>query len=517
MVARAKASKQGQSADDVITIDDIGPIEHLEIPCKPGAVIQLSGPNGGGKTTALNAIDALTSGSGKKLENRDGTHKGEVSFAGVTIKVGRNGANRRLGDMTAVVTLEDDLNLDQLVDPGQKDPAAADVRRIKALAKVCGVALPLTDLQDLVGGAEAFAAIVDAKELKTDDVVGCIEKIKRDIEGAARVLENQAVQHYQACKNKLAENEGLDLDAPHDSQELQDALEAAITHEADLKSRGKQYAEQATRMQEAEAELAKAVQGYTGPTAANAAQRVETLSEMLDVQKKLCEELERKAMEAANEYARINDQLKAAKDAQAAANSHEKALEGWQQTINASTIAAPTPEELESAASAVQQAREAADAGVRIRDGLKRVEDAKKLEDEAAVARTRGEELRNAAKATLDVLAAAVSEISEQLSIDSDFRLTVDHPKRGVTYFSELSAGEKWKLVIDIAIEACQRKGERCVMVIRQEAWEGLDGRNRKLIVEHVAKTQATLYVAEASREVDPQGAVEFEVLGTGV
>lgn len=512
MVARAKAPKP-ETSDDVITIDDIGPIEHLEIPCQPGTVVKLTGPNGGGKTTALNAIDALTSGNGKKLENRDGTHKGEVSFAGVSIKVGRNGANRRLGDMKAVVTLEDDLNLDQLVDPGQKDPAAADIRRIKALAKVCGVNLPLTELQDLVGGAEAFAEIVDAKSLVTDDVVGCVEKIKRDIEGAARTVENQAVANYQASKNKLAENEGLDLEAPSDSDALQSTLETAIKTEAGLKSRQQQHAEQAERMHKAEAALAEAVRNYSGPSAEDAAKKLSGTNESLAAQKKLCEDLERQLLEASNQYKRFADQAKSDEAALSAAKSHEAALDGWQQTINAGGVAAPSAEELAAASNAVQAAREAANNGVLIRAGLKRVEEAKQLEDKAAEARKRAERLRGAAQATLDVLAAAVSKISEQMSIDSDFRLTVEHPKRGRTYFSDLSAGEKWKLVIDIAIEACQRKNERCVMVIRQEAWEGLDGRNQNMIIQHVAKTVATLYVGEASKDADPKGGVGVEVL----
>lgn len=66
--------------------------------------------------------------------------------------------------------------------------------------------------------------------------------------------------------------------------------------------------------------------------------------------------------------------------------------------------------------------------------------------------------------------------------------------KRGETFFNDLSAGERWKIALDVAIDAV---GERGLIPLAQEAWEGLDPVNRRLIADHVRGRKVTVITAQ--------------------
>ena len=73
------------------------------------------------------------------------------------------------------------------------------------------------------------------------------------------------------------------------------------------------------------------------------------------------------------------------------------------------------------------------------------------------------------------------------------FRLVLD-TRRGATYFADLSHGERWKLAIDIALDAL---GDRGVLVIPQESWEGCDNVARGEIAMH-ARTRGVVVLTAA-------------------
>ena len=78
---------------------------------------------------------------------------------------------------------------------------------------------------------------------------------------------------------------------------------------------------------------------------------------------------------------------------------------------------------------------------------------------------------------------------------------------------AELSHGEKWKLAIDIAVETFKRKGVDGLLGIPQEAWEGLDGRNREELAEHIGLTDLIVLTAEAERSTDAEQAIIIDVI----
>lgn len=116
-------------ADYVIELDSIGSIRSAKILIpKDGGVVVLTGRNGSGKSTALDAIQSAMTGKGKPPV-MDMAKSGSVRVAGITMTVARS--VRRQGELQ-VETLEGRLSIADLVDPGFVDPERADAKRIKA-------------------------------------------------------------------------------------------------------------------------------------------------------------------------------------------------------------------------------------------------------------------------------------------------------------------------------------------------------------------------------------------------
>jgi energy-coupling factor transporter ATP-binding protein EcfA2/uncharacterized coiled-coil protein SlyX len=506
-------AKKPEEDPNVVTLENVGPIERLEIPANPGTIIVLRGPNGAGKSTVLDAVNAITAKRSAGLTSRDGTVGGFAKGFGVTIKVARNGQNRRLGDLE-VVSVEDRLDIASLVDPGLKDEAAADLRRIKALCNLVGATVQLDDLYDLVGGREAFEAVVDKKSMAIEDPIQLVEAVKRDFEGAARNATTAATNAHQAAVAKLAENEGIDLDAPHDADILQATLSAAIGKHSTMQAERANWEKAHQRAEDARKQLEAVQQSYTGPSVEAAQQSLSLAETAVTEQRTEIDRLEKQLLVATNRLGQLHAEKKSAEQALQAARSHQQAIDGWSQTISAGTGESPVSfDDLESAATEVKRATAAVETGTRVRDALKRAEDAEKREAEATEHRERADRYRQAAQATLDVLAESVRRVSDRIDFDSNFRLIVKHPQRQQCYFADLSHGERWALALDMVIETARQREEQAVLAIPQEAWEGLDGRNRKLIGDKVHDSDLIVFTAEADRDEDPAAAVTAEVL----
>jgi hypothetical protein len=93
-------------------------------------------------------------------------------------------------------------------------------------------------------------------------------------------------------------------------------------------------------------------------------------------------------------------------------------------------------------------------------------------------------ELREKARQTDEVLSEIVAEIPACPLRVIDGRL-VTNTKRGATFYSDLSAGERWRIALDIAIQAVGTGG---LLVIPQEAWEGLDPYANRAAIDAQAK-----------------------------
>lgn len=499
-----------------IEIDNIGPIEHLSLAAHPGTITVLRANNGCGKSTALEAIAALTHG-GSKLESRDGTVGGTASGFGVTIKVGRGGANRRSGDLTVDV-VEDRIRISEFVDPPVKEPVAADARRLKALVSLVGLVAQPELFHELAGGKEAFDLIVRPETLKATDPIALAEGIKRDLEAASRIQNTKAERLFGEMQAKVASMDGLDLTAECDGDRLQAALELALNDLAKLQQRKLDADSEQDRRRQAQRSLDEATASHTGPTVAEARRAVDAAESARDAARRVVEG-QQSAVDVIRDQlrdaelalsqrrgdlnARESDVLMA-KRAVADAERHNVTVATWQQTLADHAVAtAPTEAEIAHAVGVVKVARLANENGVLIRAAKQRQSEAAQLDEDRKQAVMRCESLRNAAKSVLDVLASSVKSLVPGLVIDNEFRIRVPHAIRGECYYADLSHGERWKLALDIAVANFKRLGVPGILPIPQEAWEGLDGRNRRLIADHVAETDLIVFTAEAERSMD--------------
>lgn len=475
-----------------IKVRNVGPVANLDFKVEFGKVNVIKGRNGSGKSYTLKTAQALIKGQGTGLQQRDGSIRGELEGFGAVLRLARS--VRRTGDVD-VVSLEGRFNVADLVDPGIKAPDAADAQRIKALVQLAGGSGADPALfYGLIGGQKDFEHYVSPSATDTDDLVTMAARIKRDLEKHARMASDQAEREVAAAEAARALTVDVDLNGPDDAEKLQAELEFAITENQRLNSQAQAINRQLLTAHSARNQLADAQASYAGLTVGETA-RDETNA-------RIASEL------AASEVARLEDLLHVARnEAQKATMQHEKAvaalqsvteheqtLSAWRAAIDdAANVEPVEPVLLEQAAADVTIARQALERGTLIRQAKAKLTAATEHMTQAAGFRRVSDWLRDAGKATDDVLSDLVGKLGCSLTV-SGGRLMVEHPVRGVTYYGELSDGERWKVALDIAIDAVGPNG---LLVIEQHAWQDLDPINRGVIIDHVAQSSVAVLTAE--------------------
>jgi hypothetical protein len=174
----------------------------------------------------------------------------------------------------------------------------------------------------------------------------------------------------------------------------------------------------------------------------------------------------------------------------------DQTLASWRAAIEAAADVEPiAPELLQQAADDVTAAREALERAAVVRESIKHLSEVEQHMRAAAEHRQKADWLRDAGKATDDVLSDLVGRLGVALRV-SGGRLVTDHPVRGETFYSELSMGERTKMALTIATDAVGPNG---VIVVAQEFWEGLDPDNRRMVAEHMLEAGVVGITAEAA------------------
>ncbi len=474
-----------------IEIRDIGPIERLSFPVPADGVVVLRGQNGAGKTRALEAVQAITSGKGK-VEHRDGAVRGEVNAFGATLKVARKQIH---GGELEVVSLEGKFSIADLIDPNIKSPDAADAQRIKALVQLAGGSGADPSLfYELAGGQIAFETYVSPSALETDDLVTMAARIKRDFEKHARLAEEKATRETAAAEAARALTAEVDLTQPDDAAKLLADLEFANKEHARVTEQANAINRQLAAAETARRQLATADSSYQGASveqaqAAEAATREASEAAYLEVAR--LETLLKSAHHAARLAQLQHDN---AISALQAANAHEQTLSAWRAAIDQAAQVEPIDATvIEQAAADVAEARAAYDRGVLVRQAKVQVATADQHMQRAADAHRVADSLRDAGKGTDEVLSSLVAKLGCPLRV-SGGRLVTAHPKRGETFFAELSEGERCTIAVQIAIQAVGPGG---VIVIPQTFWEGTDPNNRQVINAELHGTGVLALTAE--------------------
>ena len=487
-------------ANEPIRIKNLGPIKFAEVPAVPGEVTVLHGRNAVGKTKALEAIQSLASGTGK-LSLKDGEVSGSIEWGEVRATVRRS--TRREGELE-FGTLEGRFSFDDLVKPDVKDPVAADAKSIKAIVRLVGSEADPQLFYDLAGGKELFEEIVKPASLKGDDLVAMAAAVKRDFEAAARKAEADA-EHQAGHAKAIAESiEGINLEAPHDKAKLDAEVANAIKGEASIRERMEHANRTREEAKSAREQLDAAKAGHTGPTVEAAEEDLERKRNRADAARQRFQEIREQLKAAEGESVRMDEAQHAAERVVEAAKSHQTAIAGWESSIaKAEGIECPSEEELLAASGHVAASQENVEQGVRVRDAIDKQ---RKANDHAAAAKMHereAEKLRDAARATDDVLSEIVSRLGGKLRVeilDGKARLVTD-TSRGKTFYRDLSEGERTSIGCDIAIGGLSSmEAERRLLVLGQEFWQGLDYENKQLFRERIAETDIVAITAECAQ-----------------
>lgn len=480
-----------------VLIENVGAIDRLTIPVPDGGgVVVLRGPNGIGKTTALDGVSALVNG-GKPPGLRDGAKRGVIEGLGAKITVGLS--SRRSGEIE-VRSLEGRLDVSDIVDPGIASVEAADARRIRALVAVAGVSASSETFADLVpGGADEIEANITEKVLGSGDVLEIAGAVKRMLESSARKIETQAENAEGKAKTLAAQAGEVDADQVIDPARLQSDFEDAVRRQQEIEAAAAAWGKAQGVIVECESAIALNEAGLEVLDDIDVLRaRSKVLAGQFDQQQAALIELENK-LEAAradlqqtrNDIRFVDEQMNAAKRDRERVAALRKMLD------EAKAVPAVEANQIEAARLCVDMAREAIERGALLRAAVEKKQQATAAFSEVSALRRQAETLRESAAGTDGILSDLVANLGVPLSVkvvDGRTRL-VTETDRGLIPFADLSAGERWRVALDIAIEAV---GVRGLLVIRQEAWEGLDPANRAEIAAHCQKRGAVLLTAEA-------------------
>lgn len=476
-----------------VLIENVGAIDRLTIPVPDGGgVVVLRGPNGIGKTTALDGVSALVNG-GKPPGLRDGAKRGVIEGLGAKITVGLS--SRRSGEIE-VRSLEGRLDVSDIVDPGIASVEAADARRIRALVAVSGVSASSETFADLVpGGADEIEANITEKVLGSGDVLEIAGAVKRMLESRARQIETQAENAEGKAKTLAAQAGEVDADQVIDPARLQSDFEDAVRRQQEIEAANAAWTKAQSTVAECDAGLSA---GTDAVDIDVLRARSKVLANEFDERQKTLVDLEQQ-LEAAranlqqtrNDIRLVDEQMNAAKRDRERVAALRKMLD------EAKAVPAVEANQIESARLCVEMAREAIERAALLRAAVEKKQQATAAFSEVSALRRQAEKLRASAAGTDGILSDLVAKLGVPLSVkvvDGRTRL-VTETDRGLIPFAELSAGERWRVALDIAIEAV---GVRGLLVIRQEAWEGLDPANRAEIAAHCQKRGAVLLTAES-------------------
>ncbi|MBK8184304.1 MAG: hypothetical protein IPK63_16060 [Candidatus Competibacteraceae bacterium] len=464
-----------------IEIKNIGPIASVTIPVpEAGGVVVLTGRNGSGKSHALEAVSAATTGKGKP-PLKDMAKSGTVSVPGVTMTVGRS--VRRQGELQ-VETLEGRLSIADLVDPGFVDPERADAKRIKAL-----VGLSKADISE--GDLHGFPANL-IKDLSLDDPVAAMSELRKRLNIGANEYEKLSAKDEAAAAGILESMTG-DLDTPLDPAAAQDRVTAAI-RAVDALQKQSELSEAAKARIEAARERLAELPDVNVDKALQEAARLEVET----AQKKArALQLKTEYEEALAQYKQSAEDLRIAGAHYDSKSEQAKLRSELERQIQEAHVDPPSADALANAAAELEAAKASQAQAAQQQVMMQQRERADALKFSAQEYADEAKELREKAKQTDEVLSEIVAEIPACPLRVVDGRLVTD-TKRGATFYSDLSAGERWRIALDIAIQAVGTGG---LLVIPQEAWEGLDPANRAAIDAQAKAAQVVVLTAECSAD----------------
>ena len=473
-----------------VVVENVGPVKsfEFEVP-EDGGIVVLRGSNGAGKSHVLNAVQSLVSGDGS-VPLRDGQAKGRVEGLGATIKLAKR--TTRSGALE-VESLTGDVDPATLVDPGIADPERADAARIKALLTLAGVQATPADFvhnQTKIQLPEGETDPVKLAGLAAREY----QRLAREQESVVADLERQLAA--------LGTVE-VDYDGETDPEALEEQLIAARASLQALTERQVAAERQRAAYNKAKASLETEASGIEERLAAAMARRDDSMQMFQQMNHKVqeakaalataeqhCKSAETEALQANREYESIRQTAESFKSLAA--------------TVEAGVPEVPTTEDFDAANNAVLVCRDNINRAALVRKNNETAEKREEVENDLARARGQATLLRSFVPRCEETLSLMVRKSGTNLFVEGG-RLRIATDRGPDELFGELSHGERWKAAIDVCVSSV---GNKALIVIPQEAWEGIDPANRTDLAEHARANRVTILTAECGN-----GPIEAEQL----
>lgn len=484
-----------------IELDHVGPIEHLTIPIpEGGGVVVLHGASGVGKTHAIQAVRALhDSAARKSLRASDGVPSGKIEGMGVSVRLGRSNTAR--GELVCE-SLDSGVDPSLLVDPGLKDPVAADSKRLATLVRLAGVKITADQWAKMAGDAGEEIAITSLVE---DDPVVTADRIRRRLHDAALTKERLA-------QSKLAEATAIeksvaDVDLQHESDDayLAGALDGANHRVTEARLKRDAFNDAQLKHAEAVKALTEAKLKLLDPQEQKA--RLDAAATARSECDRQISLIEQEAGRLSRELSVLNQQLGTAKEKAAeafkrvgecqslldTANRQAETVKTLEAAVNAQLPERISDDEIAALEKARDEALKACSTGTVVRRARGQLAKAESLKFEATETDRQANRLRDLARSTDQALEQALIDAGFTTIKVYDGRLCVESD-RGLEPVSELSTGERWELALDLAARGL---APGALLSVQQEGWQALDQDLRRKVATMARERGLVLITAE--------------------
>ena len=481
-----KAAKPEGNGKPALEIENVQAIRYAraELPEEGGAFVW-TGEHGVGKTTAIRCVTAINNKEVRSnLHPRDGCDHGTIRAPGVLVKISRRNTASGTLEMQMV---DPDCDPSLLVEPKFKGETERDSLRLRMLVRVGHVEVAAEQwgchLADVLPDKlESILAGLDPK-----NPVGSAEIVSARVHEIALACEQEAVRQLGKADTLAGQLAGVDLLAPSDPEALQRAYDLAMHRFSRVEAEAQAASDQAVAVEAARQKLA-GVQASLPDVAAikaeiDSAEACRSVGQQevatIDLQ---IAELRRKRDEAIR---CIDIATRASANASArmkVARQQHLAVAELTATVEGGVVDGPSPEAIEQARIAKEQAHGAILAGQRAREGQKTHAAAQAAREAATASETRAKALRSLARSTDMVLEEALRAAGFKGLMWRDGRLYVESD-RGIEgkweLFDDLSEGERYQTVFRWYAEKLPPSS---FVPFSQEAWQGLIGSARQEI-----------------------------------
>lgn len=458
-------------------IRDVNGIADLQINLREPGVYVCRGPNGCGKTSAINAIRAAC-GDDATAEPTDGLQRGTVALSdGLVLTVGKQ---RRLnGEPT--VQLARTGALGRLIEPSMSDPAAASKARLRALLELVPLPADEKALHELCDNDAALAAGLTRGHYP--DALALAESVRRQAQELARTEETRATKAQGELESvgELLTDLG---DVPEHAPTTEDAM-AAWTSATRVADRLLVAARAREDLERRQAEIRSTLGERPDPEAAE--RRAESARAAKDEAEKASAAAGRELQAAHSEWQRV-----------------KREADQWD--IAAGVLAKPV--EGPTLAEAKQAEADAIEAAAAV-DDARKLAQATEYRRICGTARTTHTEAHKRATELRRIAARTTYALGRLLQRSGLPGITIDDGKLAVVsedgsvsdFATRLSFGQRVRIALQVALHSCRRRGNVPVILpLEPEFWAALDP-DRKADVCQASTEAGVILVTEEPTE----------------